>query len=334
MSVGIRDIAKAAGVSTATVSRALRGFSTVDAELREHVLRVAGELGYVGSPAAAALSTGRMSAVGIITPYISRWSFGRMLSGVERELRAAGLDVLVYCVGDPSDPHPVPPLQRLRTRVDGFLVMSIAADSPDLEGLFGLDIPVSLIGTSAPGVSCVMIDDTAGARAATDHLLSLGHTRIGLIYGRENHDPLVLEHPRYLGYLEALREAGLEPDPTLELPGQFSVPGGEQAMRQLLELDDPPTAVFAMSDEMAFGAMRALWDSGREPGPDMALIGFDGHDMADVFSLSTVVQPLEELGRYGARSIVNALANPAQPPELTVLPTELVVRASSTGPKP
>lgn len=329
MGVTVKDIAKAAGVSTATVSRALRGFPTVDPVTREHVLRTAESLDYVGSPAAAALSTGRMNSVGIITPSISRWSFARMLSGIERELRAADLDLVLYCLGDPSDPHPVPPLQRLRKRVDGFIVMSVAADSPDLEELFGLDVPVSLIGTSAPGVSSLMIDDTAGARVATSHLLSLGHTRVAVIYGRENRDPLVLERPRYLGFVAALEAAGIAPDPALEEPGHFTVQGGQEAMRRLLAADDPPTAVFAMSDEMAFGAIRALREAGREPGRDVALVGFDGHEMAEIFELSTVSQPLERLGSEGARNLVADLATPARPREVTVLPTELIVRRSS-----
>ncbi|HET7398730.1 MAG TPA: LacI family DNA-binding transcriptional regulator [Intrasporangium sp.] len=332
MGVTVKDVARAAGVSTATVSRALRGFATVDPETRAHILRTAERLDYVGSPAAAALSTGRTRSIGIITPYISRWSFARMLSGIERELRANELDVVLYCLGDPSDPHPAPPLHRLRRRVDGFIVMSVAAESPDLEELFKVEVPVSLIGTSAPGVASVLIDDTAGARTATEHLLSLGHRRIGLIYGRENRDPLVLERPRYLGFVAALEEAGIAPDPALEQAGHFTVEGGEEAMRRLLDADEPPTAVFAMSDEMAFGALRALRDLGREPGLDVALVGFDGHEMADVFGLSTVSQPLESLGSQGARNLVAELAQPGRPREVTVLPTELIVRSSSVGP--
>jgi LacI family repressor for deo operon, udp, cdd, tsx, nupC, and nupG len=331
MGVTVKDIARAAGVSTATVSRALRGFPTVDPATREHVLRTAERLDYVASPAAAALSTGRMSSIGIITPYISRWSFARMLSGIERELRSSDLDLVLYCLGDPSDPHPAPPLQRLRKRVDGFIVMSVSAESPDLEELFNLDVPVSLVGTSAPEVSSVMIDDTAGARTATEHLLSLGHERIGLIFGRENRDPLVLERPRYLGFVEALEHAGIAPNPGLEEAGHFTVDGGAEAMRRLLQADERPSAVFAMSDEMAFGAIRALHECGLEPGKDVALVGFDGHEMADVFDLSTVRQPLEELGSAGARNIVADLTTPSRARGRTVLPTELVVRQSSGG---
>jgi len=329
MSVTVRDIARAAGVSTATVSRALRGFTTVDPAIAEHVHRVAKRLDYIASPAAAALATGRTNTIGIITPYVSRWSFARMLSGIERELRASNVDLLLYCLGDPSDPHPAPPHQRLRKRVDAFVVMSVAAESPDLEGLFKLGVPVTLIGSSAQGSSSVMIDDFAGARTATEHLLGQGHVKVGLIYGRENRDPLVLERQRYLGYVAALESAGLGIDRTLEVPGSFTIDGGTHAMRRLLERPDPPTAVFAMSDEMAFGAIRAMREAGVRPGPDIAVVGFDGHEMADVFDLSTISQPLEQLGVAAARNILADLSTRDCAREAAVLPTELIVRGSS-----
>lgn len=126
MSATVRDIARLAGVSTATVSRALRDFPSVDPLIRERVLQAAGRLDYVGSPAAAALSTGRTNTIAIITPYIARWSFTRMLAGVDRALRTTPMDLLVYCLGDPSDPHPAPPHRRLRNRVDAFLVLSVS----------------------------------------------------------------------------------------------------------------------------------------------------------------------------------------------------------------
>ncbi|MCA0306333.1 MAG: LacI family transcriptional regulator [Actinobacteria bacterium] len=328
-SVGIRDIAKAAGVSTATVSRALRGFATVDPELRDHVLAVADSLNYVGSPAAAALSTGKMNAIGIITPHLSRWSSMRMVGGIERELRGSGLDLVLYSMGDPNDPHPRPPIQRLRTRVDAFIAMSVAAESPDLEALLALDVPVCLIGTESDLVSCVLIDDTEGARTATSHLVALGHARIGLIFGRQIRDPLVLEHTRYLGYVAGLNDAGLEPQPELEVAGGFTIDGGEQAMHRLLDLPEPPTAVFAMSDEMAFGALRALAARGLRAGRDLALVGFDGHDMADYLGLSTIAQPLEQIGGAAATEILASLEEGDRPATKTVLGTRLVVRQSS-----
>ena len=144
MGVTVKDIARVAGVSTATVSRALRGFETVSPQIRDHVLEVARRLDYVGSPAAAALSTGRTGSIGIITPFVDRLAFQRMLTGIERELRDSRTDFLIYCTGDPSDPHPVPPHQRLARRVDGFLVLSLSAQSPDLEKILQLRMPITM----------------------------------------------------------------------------------------------------------------------------------------------------------------------------------------------
>ena len=330
MSVTVKDVARAAGVSTATVSRALRGFPSVDPAIRAHVLAIAQGLDYVGSPAAAALSTGRTNSIAIITPYVARWSFARMLSGVDRVLRTTNMDLLLYRLGDPSDPHPVPAHRRLRHRVDGFLVMSIAAGSPDLDEILRLNMPVTLVGSTRDGVASVSIDDRAGARAATNHLLDQGHTKIGLIYGRERTNPLALEHQRYLGFADALRDADVAERPEREASGMFTLEGGAAAMRTLLELPEPPTAVFAMSDEMAFGAMRAMRIAGVRPGHDIALIGFAGHELADGLDLSTIAQPLEELGALAVQNILDDIAQPDRPRLTTVLPTELVVRGSTS----
>lgn len=329
MSVTVKDVARVAGVSTATVSRSLRGFESVDPVTRSHVLEVADRLGYVGSPAAAALSTGKAGSVGIITPYVDRWSFGRMLNGIEREMRAANIDLLLYCTGDPSDPHPAPPHKRLARRADGFLILSVAAASPDLEEIFKLRMPVTMIGASAPWTSSVRIDDRAAAMTATEHLIDKGHQRIGLIYGREITNPIVLEHQRFLGYSEAIARAGLQLDERIQAPGDFTVAGGERAMRRLLDVQNPPTAVFAFSDEMAFGAIQELKSRGLRPGADVAIIGFDGHDMSELMDLSTVKQPLELIGSTAARNLLADLRDPTRERTAIVLPTELVPRAST-----
>jgi LacI family repressor for deo operon, udp, cdd, tsx, nupC, and nupG len=302
---------------------------SVDPSTRRHVLEVANRLEYVGSPAAAALSTGKAGSIGIITPYVDRWSFGRMLSGIEHEMRAANIDLLLYCTGDPSDPHPVPPHQRLARRADGFLILSVAAESPDLEEIFKLRMPVTMIGASAPWTSSVRIDDRAGAVKATDHLIQRGHERIGVIYGREKANPLVLEYQRHLGYSEAMNRAGLQLDETIQSPGDFTVQGGARAMAELLDARTPPTAVFAFSDEMAFGAIQTMKNRGIEPGRDVSIIGFDGHDMAEVLDLSTVSQPLELIGSTAAKNLLADLNDSSRERTAVVLPTELIPRGST-----
>ncbi|MFT4216409.1 MAG: LacI family DNA-binding transcriptional regulator [Micropruina sp.] len=329
MSVTLKDVAQIAGVSTASASRALRGFETVDPTIRERVLNAAQRLGYVGSHAAAALATGRAGSVAIITPFLDRLAFQRMLSGVHRVLQGARVDMLVHCTGDPSDPHPVPPHRRLARRVDGFIVLSFTADSPDIADLLRLDVPVAMFGAHAYGTSSVHIDDRAGAASAVEHLLTGGHRRIGVIYGREADSTVVLESERHRGVRDAFGRAGLSLADDLVVPGDFTLAGGVRAMTLLMELAEPPTAVFAFSDEMAYGAIQALRAKGLQAGTDVALIGYDGHDLSAALDLSTVSVPFEEIGSTLARQLLARIQQPSLPDARELLPTQLVTRFSS-----
>lgn len=330
MSVTVKDVARVAGVSTATVSRALRGFATVDPEIRQHVQSVAERLNYVASPAAAALSTGRAGSIGVITPFVDRMAFQRMLTGIESAMRGTDMDLLLYCTGDPSDPHPVPPRKRLARRVDGFIVLSLALHSPDVEEIAKLDMPVASFGEQGPWGSSVQIDDRAGAFTATQHLIDRGHERIAVIHGREAQDPGVLEYQRHLGYHEAIARAGLTVDPSLVLPGAYTIEGGATAMRELLGSPEPPTAVFAFSDEMAYGALQVMREHRITPGRDIAIIGFDGHATSALLDLTTISVPFEDIGRITARRLLDQLDRvTADGSAVTVLPTSLSVRAST-----
>lgn len=280
MGITIRDVAEAAGVSTATVSRALRGLPHVDEATRDRVQRIAQELDYVVSPSASRLASGRTGCIAVITPYVSRWFFATVLSGVESVLQASDMDLLLFSVGDPMDEHRVVPERRLRRRVDGVIVISLPVDHPESAGLLDLGLPVSLIGVRSPGVPSVAIDDVMAARKATQHLLALGHRRIGLIGGRPGASGFTPEHDRARGYRDVLAETGIHADPALEAYGGFTVAGGDQAMARLLALPEPPTAVLAMSDEMAFGALNALRRRRLQPGVDVAVAGIDGHELA------------------------------------------------------
>ncbi|WP_022884388.1 LacI family DNA-binding transcriptional regulator [Glaciibacter superstes] len=332
MNVTVKDVARVAGVSTATVSRALRGFQTVDPVIRAAVQQAAERLNYVGSPAAAALSTGRAGSIGVITPFVNRMAFQRMLSGIETAMRGTDMDLLLYCTGDPSDPHPVPPRKRLARRVEGFIVLSLAMHSPDVEEISKLNMPVASFGEHGPWGASVQLDDRAGAVVATEHLIGLGHTRIALIHGRDAHDPGVLEYQRHLGFNEAMARAGLPVDPTLVLPGDFTIAGGAYAMAQLLDGDRPPTAVFAFSDEMAYGAIRTMRERGLAPGSDVAVIGFDGHETSSLLDLTTITVPFEEIGATTARKLLEEIeGRSGETADVTVLPTQLTVRSSTLG---
>src|SRR5205807_1253809 len=174
-------------------------------------------------------ASGRAGSIAVITPFIARWYFATVLSGVERVLQRSDLDLLLYTVGDPSEEHRVPPHRKLRRRVDAFLVISLEAEGPDLRELFEFDLPVTLIGTTHERTTSVLIDDVVGGRTATQHLINLGHRRIGIISGRPLPSPFTPERDRYRGYLDALHDAGLTLDPQLESHGYFTIEGGETA---------------------------------------------------------------------------------------------------------
>lgn len=329
--VDIGDVAREAGVSTATVSRALRGVGRVAEPTRLRVVSIAERLGYSVSPAASRLASGRTGTVAVIVPFVSRWFFGQVIAGAEEALRHAGFDMLLYNLGDAEGRRRLFTSNRLRGRADAVLVLSLPMEQDEKAALASLGVPVSVIGSLEPEFSGVRIDDVESARTAVRHLIHLGHQRIALISGvaLDQGMPFTSQVDRRIGYTLAMADAGTEADPGMEAVGHFSIDGGAQAMTRLMSGRQPPTAVFAESDEMAFGAMRTLRRSGlRVPG-DMSVVGFDGHDMAESMDLTTVVQPVREQGSLAAGHLLAALGGESAEPVHRTLPTELVVRGTT-----
>ena len=219
----------------------------------------------------------------------------------------------------------------VRKRVDAVLVVSLALTDDEVAALNTLELPVGVLGVKHPGLSSVRIDDEVAARTAVEHLLSLGHRRIALI-GGDTDDPMRFTppHHRGTGYRNALLAAGIQPPDELECLGYFTVEGGEAAMRELLRCDERPTAVFAESDEMAYGAIRAIRRSGLRVPEDIAVIGFDDHATASLMDLTTMRQPVAAQGALLAQSLLSALVTDAEPTDV-VLETELVVRGSTVA---
>ena len=336
MGITIRDVAAAAGVSTATVSRALRGLPNVDGETRERVKKIASSLDYVISPSASRLASGRTGSIAVITPYIARWFFSEVIAGAESVMQQAGMDLLLMNVGDyQNGGSRIPPTLRIRRRVDGILIVALPPQDPDLESIVNLGMPTAMIGGVTPGIDCVAIDDVAAARKATEYLISLGHSRIALISGKSGAARFTAGSERERGYRAVMAEHSLVEDPMLEVSGHFTIEGGESGMDALLNQLNPPTAVFAMSDEMAFGAIRSLRTHGLEPGRDVSIVGIDGHPMSSYLGLTTIAQPVADLGKKAGERLLAQLAGSDSlggNDRVTQLPTELMVR-SSTGMK-
>lgn len=332
----IRDVAREVGVSTATVSRALRGLPRVSEETRLRVLSVAERLDYVASPHAASLASGQTRAVGVVVPHVTRWFFASVVHGAEELLREAGYDLLLYnLAGDREARHRVFGTHLLAKRADAVLVLSLTPSEEEVRSLARMDRPVAIVGAQVPGWSSVRIDDVATADTAVRHLLDLGHERIGYVGGvLENQLDFAAPLDRLTGYRKALDNAGVQRRAAWEVSSDFTVRGGLAATRLLLETSPRPTAIFAASDEMAIGCVHAVREAGLRVPDDVSVIGIDDHEMAEFFDLTTVAQPVHEQGRLAAHLLLEAIrGGPGHQPPAVTVPTRLIVR-STTAPPP
>jgi LacI family transcriptional regulator, repressor for deo operon, udp, cdd, tsx, nupC, and nupG len=329
---GIIDVAERVGVSVATVSRALRGLPGVSDTTREAVRAAAAELGYVASPSAAGLPTGRTGAVGIVAPWITRWFFTAVIEGAAELLVERGYDLLLYDLGGVAEARRrVLDTKLLNKRVDALLVLSLPLTPGEVDSLGRLHRPVAMVGPAVPGLSGVRIDDVEVGRLATEHLVELGHQRIAFVGGDPN-DQLgfPVAPDRRTGYEAALIAAAIKPDPTLVVPAEFTIDGGMRALAQLTASDSLPTAVVAASDEIAIGLLYAARREGISVPADLSVVGVDDHDMSRLFDLTTVAQPVREQGRIAAQMLIERLNSVAGVVEHVVtVPTRLVVRATT-----
>ncbi|QTE29594.1 LacI family DNA-binding transcriptional regulator [Pengzhenrongella sicca] len=332
MAHGIDEVARVAGVSTATVSRALRGLPNVSDSTRERVRSVATQLGYVASPSAASLASGRTMTIGLLTPWVKHWFFANVIEGAERALQSEGFGALLYTfeISRNAPRRRVDP-DVLRRRVDGILVVGLPLDPAEVAALVGLGHPMIFVGSGVEGQLTVRLDDLVTGRTATEHLIDLGHRRIGHISGApDDVTPFSPPAARRRGWLEAMGAAGLSVEPTLEVHGHFDLDGGRDSMRQLLAQRPDVTAVFAASDEMAMGAILAVRELGLRVPQDVSVIGIDGHDLGELVGLTTMAHPAVEEGAAAAALLLTMIAGTSAPADL-VYQTRLV-RRSSTGP--
>jgi DNA-binding LacI/PurR family transcriptional regulator len=329
----IDDVATAANVSVATVSRALRGLPNVADSTRARVLEAAESLNYRADPHASRLAAGRTMTVGMGVPMLGRWYFSRIVAAVEAALAMEGYDVLLFAMGTDEARHRVVSnWSELARRVDALILVDLVVSRKEVAELTRQATPVVTIGTRRDGLSSVVIDNLNGATVATDHLVGLGHRSIGLIGNQPLHTlSFPVPQARRAGYRAALRSAGIAHRPELEVPANFSMEAAAAATHRLLALASPPTAVFAMSDEMAFGVLMAARARGLRVPEDLAVIGFDDHELSAVVELSTVAQPVVQTGIVAARLALEGIRDGSGPQHVE-LPTALVARGTTASP--
>jgi LacI family transcriptional regulator len=344
----IEDIARLAGVSRGTISRVLNHRPDVDPETRARVLRVIEEHHYVPSMSAAGLAGKRSRLIGMLVPVFT-WPFlADLVQGISEVLRQTPYELVLYTYNDED-------LSRDRSEViNRLLATQLTAG---LLAVYPGHLAAQLTALSEEGVPVVVIDDQQvhtvpwvcadnvdGARSVVRHLVELGHRRIAHLQGPHEY---LASHDRHAGYLSALAEASIQPDPALILEGDFLAPTGYSRALELFDLPSErrPTAIFAATDQMAYGVLRAAKERGLAVPQDLAVVGFDDDAPSAHVSppLTTVRQPLHDMGREGVKLLLERFveaedvyhdmrrllaATTRNTPKRIVLPTSLIVRSS------
>ncbi|NTW03299.1 MAG: LacI family transcriptional regulator [Oscillochloris sp.] len=333
--VTIEEIARLADVSRSTVSRVLNNHPSVRPQVRERILGIMRDQNYTPNAAARSLASSRSQVISVVIPRSAAQIFtdpffALVLQGISEACSASGYFLMLSMVTAEREEGFYTQVLHSRN-FDGVILLSSDVDDPLLPRLIRDTTPVVLIGQHPyiEGVISVDVENREGARLAVSHLISLGHRRIATISG-----PLMMTAglARRDGYKQALLAAGISINPELMVEGDFTQEGGYSAMQRLLALPEYPHAVFVASDTMAIGALRALTEVGLRVPTDIALVGFDDLPAAAYTSppLTTVRQPIGELGATAVRILIEQIEGAVSPP-LTILPTQLVLRASCGG---
>lgn len=328
----INDIAKRVGLSKASVSRALNGKQDVDPETRKRVLKVAAQVGYVPSASARALSNGRSNCLGLLVPTLTWPWILEVLRGVAEEIERSGYSLILYTTSGGEDSEREFMSQVVPAgAVDGLALVIPLGMLEYIERLAKGGLPIVVVDDRGhyPDLPTVATTNIEGGRSATLHLIERGRRRIAMLNGP--HD-FGCNRDRLEGYKSALQKAGLQFDPKLVVDSDFKESGGASAMTTLLAADPKLDAVFVANDVMAFGAMRALRNAGRRVPDDVAVVGFDDIPASAMTHppLSTVRQPLYEMGRTAASMVMAAVRGESITKRIE-LPTSLVIRESSGG---
>ncbi len=334
MSLNLEQVAKRAGVSRSTVSRVINNDPNVRDDTRQRVLNIVRDLNYHPNVAARGLAAGRTRVLGLVIPrtvstLFTDPYFSLLIEGVSAACNAQDHSVMLW-IAEPE-------YERRTIRqilhgglIDGVIVASQVLDDPVVDALIKSDLPFILIGRhpDARNVSYVDSDNRNGAREIVEYLLRLGYRRVATITGPKN---MIVGADRLEGYLAALHVRGITPDPALIVEGDFSEVGGYTAAQQLLPRG--PDAIFAASDTMATGALRALREANCRVPQDVALAGFDDMPFAAHTDppLTTVRQTIQRAGVTAVETLIDLVTHPGSPTRRVILPTELVIRASTNS---
>lgn len=342
----LAELARAAGVNKSTASRALRGDRAIGTETRKRIQQLADNLHYEPNASARRLFRAQTDVLAFTSPSLTRGNDGadpflvELLSAITHEAALYQQDVLL-CSSEPG-PRELDTYRRVvgGRHADGIILMDLRPHDPRLDYLCEKGYPHVLFGRSALDMEearhypfpWVEMDNRAGARAGTAHVIALGHTRIAFLGADQAY---ICELDRLAGYCDALAAAGIAYDASLCTEGGLTQEDGYRLTRQLLERPQPPTAIFAVSDVLAVGAMRAAQEAARTVGRDFPVVGFDGLGLATFVSpsLTTLRQPIAYVGRKLVQLLIGMLRGKPEPEPHLLLQPELIVRGSTDFPR-
>jgi LacI family transcriptional regulator, galactose operon repressor len=343
MAVTIYEVAKKAGVGIGTVSRVLNNSSKISPETRDRVLKVIKTLSYQPHAMAQGLARKKSLIIAALVPFFTGHFYIELLKGIQQAVSPHKYDLILYSIEDSNNKDFYLKRVLQQRRVDGVVLASLPLSEPYAKEFHRRKLPLVLVDMFHPEFDSITVNNQAGAHAAAQHLIRLGHRRLAMITGHLDCAPA--QH-RHRGFQKALNEAGIKLPGNLMissdcLPGEVSIINdgfnkdtGYLAMRQLLALNGKrPTGVFIASDIQALGAMRAVRESGLHIPDDIAIVGFDDIELAEYVGLTTMRQPMFQMGMQAAERLLALIDTPNSPRQHRRIATELVIRESCGGNK-
>jgi LacI family transcriptional regulator len=334
MAITIHDVARIAGVGIGTVSRVINNSANVKPMTREKVLNAIAQLDYKPNPIARSMISKRTGSIGVVVPFFTRFFFIEVLRGMESALAELGRDLVLYNVETNVQRDRYFTELPMHHKVDGLLILSLTPDDTIASSFAEKGMPVVLLDAYSPYLHSLVIDNVGGAYQAVKFLIEKGHRRIGFINGIvEGSFKFNQANDRLIGLHRAFGDVGLLFEPELVIATEWNRQSGKKAALQLLSQKKRPTAIFAASDVQAIGVLNAANVCKFLVPADLSVIGYDGIEISDLLEMSTIQQPMQEMGKLGVFKLLELIENPRQQPELIRLSTTLIERRT-TGPAP
>ena len=332
MTATIHDVARAAGVGIGTVSRVINNYPGVKPGTREKVMVAIQQLQYIPDPIARSMISRRTDSIGVVVPFFTRPFFIEVLSGIETVLSLLDKALVLYNVETDTQRDRYFSEVLLNRKVDGLIVLSLTPEEDVARRIGAGTLPVVLLDAYSPYLTSFVVDNVDGAYQAVKCLIEKGHWRIGFINGIiEGHFKFNQANDRLIGLHRAFGEAGLPFEPELVVTSEWNRQGGRNAALQLLSQSIRPTAIFAASDLLAIGVLEAARSLEIAVPDELSIIGYDGIELSEILELSTVQQPMLQMGMLGVNKLLELIENPQQLPELVRLRAMLVERKTTVA---